>query len=67
VKKNPNGFFEDTDLLMEDATRRLYRIAVGLYLPIDASMEDGIRTYSQEFATKDLYHHPHDPSEPHER
>lgn len=51
----------DYELLMEDAARQLYRIAMGLDLHVDASIESGIRTYAEDFATKDLYHHRHDP------
>ena len=53
----------DYDHLMEDAARQLRRIADALDLPVDASVETGIRTFAEEFATKDLYHHRHDPTE----
>ena len=51
----------DYDLLMEDAKKQLHRIASGLDLHIDKSIEASVRTYAEEFATKDLYHHRHDP------
>ena len=52
----------DYDLLMEDPARQLYRIATTLDLHVDASIEHGLRSFAENFATKDLYHHRHDPA-----
>ena len=52
----------DYDLLMEDATKQLHRIGTALDLRVDTSIEASIRTYAEDFATKDLYHHRHDPT-----
>ncbi|MEM9440947.1 MAG: hypothetical protein AAGA73_10920 [Pseudomonadota bacterium] len=52
----------DYDLLMQDPKKQLHRIANGLSLPIDGDVEKSIKVYSEEFATKDLYHHRHDPA-----
>jgi hypothetical protein len=57
----------DYDLLMQDPKRQLYRIATGLHLHVDASIEASIHSYADEFATKDLYHHRHEPTALHER
>lgn len=52
----------DYDLLMEDAARQLYRIATTLDLAVAPSIEASIRTYANDFTTRDLYHHRHDPA-----
>jgi hypothetical protein len=52
----------DYDLLMQDPTKQLHRIADAIHLPIDSEVEKTIKTYSEDFATKDLYHHRHDPA-----
>ena len=52
----------DYDLLMQDPKKQLHRIADAVHLPIDTEIEKSIKTYSEEFATKDLYHHRHDPA-----
>ena len=53
----------DYDLLMEDASRELHRIADQLDLNVDSEVEKTIGAYAEGFATKDLYHHRHTPEE----
>jgi hypothetical protein len=52
----------DYDLLMQDPKAQLRRIAAGLDLPVDAAIEASIQRYADDFATRDLYHHRHDPA-----
>jgi len=52
----------DYDLLMQDPKRQLYRMATGLNLPVDNTTAAGIHAYAEGFATTDLYHHRHTPS-----
>ncbi|MEZ5931155.1 MAG: hypothetical protein R3F54_04260 [Alphaproteobacteria bacterium] len=52
----------DYDLLMRDPKAQLHRVAAGLDLPLGREVEAGIRAYAEGFATRDLYHHRHDPA-----
>lgn len=47
----------DYDLLMQDPTKQLQRIAAQIELPLSHKIEASIRAYAEGFVTKDLYHH----------
>ncbi len=53
----------DYDQLMKGPKHQLDRIVSQLDLPLNDEIRGTMKEYAESFATKDLYHHRHDPSE----